>query len=473
MKGKAMTHFSTPVGILLALCLVTGCRDKADNNPTVNPPFNATVTIDGQQLAKAMEVQFAEQMKKRMADLERTNLILLIDGQRDQEHRTQIQSRAEALLDKSSGNWHVSTMGGYGSCYKIQISPVADVEVAAAKIDFGAVLAVDIVKRTIVVDVGAEAAPRPKTGWPGADAVRAYIGRQLGSSFAKDASFKRKKAELGDSVVVGYPRESAEDEWAKGIDMQLQKLAAEQQAKVVTVDSYQTLDPYRVAILEPIADPAAITAALANEVQWHDESERLLVLQSPVPLDLLTLVDLAKDIVAGDWKWSEKGKLLLGPGTRDAKLAFPVRPSGDYRFTVKFKRPADGGGPILCLPVGDRHVNFALDAYSGQFTALEAVDGAYVNFPNNPTQIRGKHVVTNQSHTLEAVVLMQSEMATIRVSLDGNRLVDWTGNPNRFTLHPAWRLSDDRQLGLRSWQVFEFESAQLKMLTGQANPIRP
>src|SRR5688572_22184180 len=43
-------------------------------------------------------------------------------------------------------------------------------------------------------------------------------------------------------------------------------------------------------------------------------------------LDLFALVDLKKDTVAGDWKW--KDKRLLSPGTPDAKLAFPVRPSG-------------------------------------------------------------------------------------------------------------------------------------------------
>lgn len=219
-------------------------------------------------------------------------------------------------------------------------------------------------------------------------------------------------------------------------------------------------------IQSEIADYWARIAALESQ---------LFELQAGPPLDLLALLDVKKDAVAGEWKMKdkEKEKILIGPGTPDAKLAFPVRPSGDYKFTVRFKRLDGLGGPILCLPVADRHVNFALDAYNGEFTALEAVDGAYVNFPSNPTQVRGKHVVSNKSHVLETTVQMKGDTATIRIDLDGKRLVDWTGKPSRFSLHPAWRLNDDRQLGLRSWQVFEFESAQLQMLTGQANPIRP
>lgn len=188
------------------------------------------------------------------------------------------------------------------------------------------------------------------------------------------------------------------------------------------------------------------------------------------PLDLLGLVDVKKDTVAGDWKW--KDNRLLSPGTPDAKVAFPVRPNGDYSFTLKFKRTEGEGGPILCLPVGDKHVNFALDAYDGEFTALEAIDGHYVNSPDNPSQVKGKHVVTGKSHTLEATVQMKGDTATIVVALDGKRLVEWTGKPNRLSLHPAWRLNDDRQLGLRSWRAFEVEAVQLRMLTGDAKLIR-
>ena len=188
------------------------------------------------------------------------------------------------------------------------------------------------------------------------------------------------------------------------------------------------------------------------------------------PLDLLALVDLKQDTVAGEWKW--KDKRLVSPGTGDARVQFPVRPSGDYHLTVKFKRPEDSGGPILCLPVGDKHVNFALDAYGGKFTALEAIDGHYVDSPANPSQIKGKHIVTGKSHSLEATVTMKADTATILVDLDGKRLVEWTGKPSRFSLHPAWRLKDDRQLGLRSWQVFEFEGVQLRMLTGDPKLMR-
>lgn len=197
---------------------------------------------------------------------------------------------------------------------------------------------------------------------------------------------------------------------------------------------------------------------------------QLLKLQTGDPIELLTLADVKRDTVAGTWQL--KDKHLFGPGTPDAKFAFSIRPAGDYEFKVRFKRHEGMGGPILCLPIADRHVNFALDAYNGEFTALEAVDGHFVNVAGNPTQTKGKHVVTGKSHLLQATVEIKDANANIRIDLDGKRLVDWTGKPDRLSLHPAWRLNDDRHIGLRSWQPFEYESVQLRMLNGQAVSTR-
>jgi hypothetical protein len=66
---------------------------------------------------------------------------------------------------------------------------------------------------------------------------------------------------------------------------------------------------------------------------------------------------------------------------------------------------------------------------------------------------------------------MKGEEATILVDLDGKRAVDWTGNPNRFSLHPAWSLGDNSRLGLRAWESFKFESVQLRMLSGEAKSL--
>jgi hypothetical protein len=69
---------------------------------------------------------------------------------------------------------------------------------------------------------------------------------------------------------------------------------------------------------------------------------------------------------------------------------------------------------------------------------------AFVDSPANSSQFKGAHVVTDRIHSLGAAVKMEGDTATILVDLDGRRLLGWTGKPSPFSLHPAWRLRDDR-----------------------------
>ena len=90
-----------------------------------------------------------------------------------------------------------------------------------------------------------------------------------------------------------------------------------------------------VKIKKEIAEPRAGTTTLETQ---------LAKLQAGESLDLLAMVDLGQDAVAGNWQW--KDKRLLSPGTPDARLAFPVRPSGDDHFTAEFKRPGPRRLPL-------------------------------------------------------------------------------------------------------------------------------
>jgi WD40 repeat protein len=187
-------------------------------------------------------------------------------------------------------------------------------------------------------------------------------------------------------------------------------------------------------------------------------------------LDLLPLADPKADAVSGQWKFDDG--VLVGPPDADAKFAFPVRPKGDYRLVVKFRRTEGEGGPIICLPVGNTSVQFASYNPPSGACALEAIDGAYVDHRANPTQKRGNFVQTGKLHTAEIEVRLKDDMATIMVAMDGTQVVNFTGSPKRFSLHPAWSLGDNSRIGLRSWQPFQFESARLRMLSGEAKLLR-
>jgi serine/threonine protein kinase len=225
-------------------------------------------------------------------------------------------------------------------------------------------------------------------------------------------------------------------------------------------------DPIPVPAIEPqgaAKPPIAVAPSGASKAK--DEKA-----EPDKWIDLLKLADTKADVVSGPWKL--EGGSLVSDDEPDAKIALPIFPMGDYQLIVKFRRIKDeGGGPIICLPVGARSVQFATYHPIG-VCALEAVDGAYVDNPANPTQRKAEPIRADKLRTADIRVSMKGDIATIRVEMDGKRVIDFAGHPDRFSLNPAWSLGDDRRVGLRAWEGFRFESVQLKMLTGEARLLR-
>jgi hypothetical protein len=273
-----MTDFLKLHIVVAVACLLFGCGRNSGNNPA--PP--SAVTADTQQLAAEIDKQLAEQMEQRNLDLEKQKLILLVDGIRDIEHKESVSTSVERLINTESGNWSVASKGGYGHSSFISISPVADVEAAAAKIDFGTVLAVDCEQRTIVVDAGAKPIARPAAGWPGARGVREFIGRKT-AAWAVENAAEDLIQEVGaeKALIVCYPGSTDEDAWSDASDAQLQELATKHEGSVRTTCAYPSQGDCRIATIGPIASVPEFVEALAPSVLWTDEKLRVIVLERP------------------------------------------------------------------------------------------------------------------------------------------------------------------------------------------------
>jgi formylglycine-generating enzyme required for sulfatase activity len=189
-------------------------------------------------------------------------------------------------------------------------------------------------------------------------------------------------------------------------------------------------------------------------------------------IDILKLVDPKADAIRGNWHFD--GPTLVVTGLEPfARLALPVQPTGDYHLLVKFKRIGGQNGPIINLPVGSKNVQFAIDSGNTQSTALEFVDGHSVDDPKNPTSLKGIRIVDNKTYTLEAQVLTKDDTATLRIDLDGKRILDWTGQSDRLSISKDWSLGDDTRPGLHPWGLdMRFEAVQLRMLSGDAKLLR-
>ncbi len=188
-------------------------------------------------------------------------------------------------------------------------------------------------------------------------------------------------------------------------------------------------------------------------------------------IDLLPLVDLAKDAVKGDWK-RQGGMLTISEKIEFGRIMTPVAPEGSYELQVKFVRTSGDSDVAVILPVGSARVKLGLSAWDGAVSGLERINGKDVK--DNETAVRPGTLVNGREYALDIAVVAKGDQARIAVRLDGKPYIDWRGPQSALSMNPNWYLAEPRCLGLGAWQTtVVFRTARLKMLTGEARLLRP
>ena len=172
--------------------------------------------------------------------------------------------------------------------------------------------------------------------------------------------------------------------------------------------------------------PAATVAPEdATKVKRVDSGER--------PINLLEIVDPARDTIQGEWK--RVGTTLENGSVPTCTLKIPYSPPSNYTFTAVVERKNRKRGLSLGLVVGRTTciVRVAYEHDLGQHsTAIERIDQR--DYKANGTAVEGDVFVTGGPHTIECTVrtLPHDEVAVV-VQVDGKRITEWQGASSRLT----------------------------------------
>lgn len=283
----ATTLLETPVmstrPVLLVPLLVLvllGCN-QAPPAPTGPTPETARTNLTQKEIdddAKRGFDGLGEQMKRAERELEERAVSFLIKGVSDEQHKSVLFSKVQRLMDVQAKSNSVSSGGSYadGGSY-FRISPISDIDVAAARIDFGNVLAVDPVARVIVVDALAPSAPRPEKGWPGAEAVEQFIIRAVVARFAREGADLAKTHGRDRVVVICMPNAAS-----AALVKKLEPLAP-----ISTSHGYPgTFGPqqtdYVLSTMAPVARFGDVVKALEGTPNLAvDEEKRIIIVDVP------------------------------------------------------------------------------------------------------------------------------------------------------------------------------------------------
>lgn len=149
-------------------------------------------------------------------------------------------------------------------------------------------------------------------------------------------------------------------------------------------------------------------------------------------VNLLERVDPARDAVQG--AWTLKDGELESPKQYAARIELPGDAPEEYLLSVVAEPLDEPNGLILGQQLGGRRFLVLLDyVNSGQRTsAIENVDGRNVG---NETTFYDNLLIKGRSSTILCAV----RKTGVRVIVDGNVVIDWTGRPDQLSLSDYWR----------------------------------
>jgi hypothetical protein len=210
--------------------------------------------------------------------------------------------------------------------------------------------------------------------------------------------------------------------------------------------------------------PRDLSSDLALPRDHETQAEVIAELPSN-EIDLLSLVDAEKCWTVGEWS-KEAGK-LLSPKQFGARIELPYSPPEEYRLKV-IVEPLDApNGLLLAQRSGNYRfvalLNFTRDE-RGQ-SALENIDGRNVG---NDSTFLGK--VFQQHRLSQVIVTVTREQVTL--SVDGNLIVNWSGDRSRLSLSDYWKTPNEAALFVGAYDCrYRFHRITLEPISGEGKSL--
>jgi hypothetical protein len=188
-------------------------------------------------------------------------------------------------------------------------------------------------------------------------------------------------------------------------------------------------------------------------------------------MDVLKLVDPARDTIRGQWERTKAGLLTNAVGPH-AVIEVPIEPSGNYELEVKFVRLAGNEDVGVTFPVGSNHAGLGMAWYRGTITGLVEINGKGAR--DNETCVNPGGLSNNYVYTVVVRVMTAEDKAQITATLDGKPLVKWAGPQRALSVPFFVGLRNPKCVGLSALNSrVLFQSVRLKMPSGEAVPTRP
>jgi len=180
-------------------------------------------------------------------------------------------------------------------------------------------------------------------------------------------------------------------------------------------------------------------------------------------INLLAMVQPAKDVVSGTWK--AEGRALTSDAGVLARVMLPYQVPEEYDLHVEFTRQS--GGSTVCLILCHAGREFVLETgWGGGQTGFAYVKGLHIDQNETGTKFP---IINGRRHSF----IVQVRKAGLRVIADRRQIIAWKTDYRTLTPHSGWALPDRRCVGFGSYlSPTTFHLAELTEITGSGKRLR-
>lgn len=184
-------------------------------------------------------------------------------------------------------------------------------------------------------------------------------------------------------------------------------------------------------------------------------------------VDLLALIDVEKDKVAGDW--TRDGAALVSPKAYGSRIEIPYLAPEEYELTAIVEPLDEPNGLIFGHRSGESRfltvLSYPVDGRPA--SALENVRGLNIN--RNETTVKRSLFVKNRPSQVICTVRKDS----VTVLCDGRELLRWEGRPQDLSLGEYWQTPRETALFLGAYDCrYKFSRVTLTAIRGEGKPLR-
>ncbi|MDB5321138.1 MAG: hypothetical protein JWN40_2769 [Phycisphaerales bacterium] len=186
-------------------------------------------------------------------------------------------------------------------------------------------------------------------------------------------------------------------------------------------------------------------------------------------VNLIALVEVANDTVAGNWEMRDGGRIVAkNLKTPNARLQLPYVPPAEYDFRIVFTRTGgDDTVAQICAAAGTQFTWWN-GGWGNTVMAFGLIDGKLGDA--NATTNRSAGWLTNGQRYVSIVKVRKNR---VEAYLDGRQLGSWKTNYADMKLDAVLNLTRTDTLGIHTHlDDVEVDLADLVEVDGQGRPIR-